>query len=226
MNRLSTLVIVAVAGLLVTSSAVFAGPAGPPGGLDVNVVGPLPLQVEGDVNANVSGTVEVSNSPNVSIVNTQSDPVPIHNSNEPGSVPYEVSFEFCLTAGYCFLFEGYSSTPCANTYFSGATLMFDLPAVPSNKRLIIKRVSGLLPADQPENAHVALQGQRIVSLQHLKWLYAGPFFLMVSGLYGFDSGDMFITYGPEETPHINIRAPAPSNYNCNMAISGYLIDVN
>ena len=61
MKRLTILGIIACLGLLVSSATVISGPAGPPGGLDVNVVNPLPLPVGGDVN--------VANTPDVNVVN-------------------------------------------------------------------------------------------------------------------------------------------------------------
>ena len=45
MKRLVILGIIACVGLLFGSAPVIGGPAGPPGGLDVNVVNPIPLPV-------------------------------------------------------------------------------------------------------------------------------------------------------------------------------------
>jgi hypothetical protein len=61
MKRLRILGIIACVGLLFAPAAVIGDPAGPPGGLDVNVVNPLPLPVGGDVN--------VANTPDVNVVN-------------------------------------------------------------------------------------------------------------------------------------------------------------
>ena len=63
MKRLMILGIIACVALLVGSASVIGGPAGPPGGLDVNVVNPVPLPVTGDVNATVTGDVNVGNTP-------------------------------------------------------------------------------------------------------------------------------------------------------------------
>ena len=50
MKRLAILGIIACVGLLVGSASVIGGPTGPPGGLDVAVVNPIPLPVTGSVN--------------------------------------------------------------------------------------------------------------------------------------------------------------------------------
>jgi len=50
MKRLVILGIIACVGLLAGSTALIGGPAGPPGGLKVKVVNPLPLPVTGTVN--------------------------------------------------------------------------------------------------------------------------------------------------------------------------------
>jgi hypothetical protein len=50
MKRLTILAIIACVGLLVGSAAVIGAPSGPPEGLDVNVVNPVPLPVTGSVN--------------------------------------------------------------------------------------------------------------------------------------------------------------------------------
>lgn len=65
MKRLTILGIIACAGLLVGSASVIGGPAGPPGGLEVNVINPVPLPVtvSGDVTGTISGEVEVTNDP-------------------------------------------------------------------------------------------------------------------------------------------------------------------
>ena len=50
MKRLAILGIIACVGLFLASASVIGGPAGPPEGLDVNVVSPVPLPVTGSVN--------------------------------------------------------------------------------------------------------------------------------------------------------------------------------
>ena len=79
MKRLTILGIIACIGLLFAPAAVLG--AGPPGGLDVKIVDPLPLPVTGDVNATVTGDVNVVNEPGVTVENTT--PIPVKDSNRP-----------------------------------------------------------------------------------------------------------------------------------------------
>lgn len=93
MKRLTILGVVAFVGLIVVPATVIGDPAGPPGGLDVQIVNPLPLPVTGDVNivnphplpvtgnvnatvtgdvnATVTGEVNVTNLPEVQEVTGQ-----------------------------------------------------------------------------------------------------------------------------------------------------------
>jgi len=79
MKRLTILGIIACVGLVFAPAAVIGGPAGPPGGLDVNVVNPVPLPVTGAVDANVTGDVDVNvvNEPGVTVLNDTSKPIPV-----------------------------------------------------------------------------------------------------------------------------------------------------
>jgi len=79
MKRLTILGIIACVGLLFAPAAVLG--AGPPGGLEVKVVDPLPLPVTGDVNATVTGEVDVTNTPDVTVVNDQMSPIPVTVQN-------------------------------------------------------------------------------------------------------------------------------------------------
>jgi len=68
--------------LLFAPAAVIGNPAGPPSGLDVNVVNEDPIPVTGDVNATVTGDVNVANTPDVNVVNTNPVPVTVQNEGE------------------------------------------------------------------------------------------------------------------------------------------------
>jgi len=104
-KKLAILGIIVCVGLLVGSAAVIGGPAGPPEGLDVNVVNqdPIPVTgdlnatVSGDVNATVTGEVDVTNTPDVTVVNTLENPVPV--IVQPGGV------------SSAYRFVGYSTDP-------------------------------------------------------------------------------------------------------------------
>jgi len=50
--------------------AVLSAPAGPPSGLDVKIVSPLPVPVTVEGDANVTGDVNVTNTPDVNVANT------------------------------------------------------------------------------------------------------------------------------------------------------------
>ena len=77
MKRLTILGIIFCAGLFFVPAAVLGDPAGPPGGLDVNVVSPNPLPVSGNVNATVTGDVNVVNEPGVTVLNDYNTPIPV-----------------------------------------------------------------------------------------------------------------------------------------------------
>lgn len=89
MKRLTILGIIACAGFLFAPTAVLGAPVGPPGGLDVKIVNPIPLpvtgevdaKVTGEVNATVTGDVNVTNTPNVNVVNDEAYPVPVRVQN-------------------------------------------------------------------------------------------------------------------------------------------------
>jgi len=77
MKRLTILAIIACLGLLFAPAAVIGDPAGPPSGLDVKIVNPIPLPVTGEVDATVTGNVNVTNTPNVNVVNDEAHPIPV-----------------------------------------------------------------------------------------------------------------------------------------------------
>jgi hypothetical protein len=137
------------------------------------------------------------------------------NVDEPGRAPYEVWTEF--SSFNC-------SFGCTNFTIFFDTILFDLPAVPAGKRLVIQNVSGRIPTRS--GGHVALQSERVISLQKVKWGFFGPFFPFADvsvGLSGFSS-QAFTTFGPGEVPHVNIYAPSHSSYDSSITFSGYLID--
>ena len=94
MKKLTILGIIVCVGLLLVPA--ISGAAGPPGGLDVNIVNPLPVPVTGDVNASVSGDVNITAGPeeglDVNIVNPL--PVPV-----TGDVNASVSGDVNVSGG-------------------------------------------------------------------------------------------------------------------------------
>ena len=103
--------------------------------------------------------------------------------------------------------------------------LFDGPAVPAGKRLVITHLSGRLPNNSVTNVSVALQASQIISLQAAKWAFFGPFFTTVGPMAGF-SAEAFATYGPGERPHFNVVLTAANNFFGFVTVSGYLIDAN
>lgn len=55
---------------MLAPAAVTSAPAGPPGGIDVNIVSPVPVPVTVDGQASITGDVNVTNTPDVNVVNT------------------------------------------------------------------------------------------------------------------------------------------------------------
>jgi hypothetical protein len=139
----------------------------------------------------------------------------VKNVDEPGRAPYDVYVE--VSTFSCF-FGG-----CSNFGNFGGTVLFDLPAVPAGKRLIIKRVSGRLPSSTAVNAHIGFQTSQVISFQLVKWAYFGPFFSEFGVVQSF-TADTEVTYGPGEQPHIHMFLPSQTNTTGFLQISGYYID--
>lgn len=138
-----------------------------------------------------------------------------------GRVPYNVNVEF--TRSSC-------SFNCTNFITSTTApgvrvLLFDAPAVPAGKRLIIESVSAEVPSNNAVNS-ISFQSLPILSNQRAKWQYHGPFFNTVSGGTGLSgmSAVAFVTYEPGESPHIRVRVGDSSTFFASISIGGYLID--
>lgn len=101
MKRLTILGIIACVGLLFAPAAVIGDPAGPPGGLDVNVVNPVPLPVTGTIDATVTGEVNanVVNEPGVTVLNNDTNPVPVNVQSGGPPVYRFVGITEALTTG-------------------------------------------------------------------------------------------------------------------------------
>jgi hypothetical protein len=122
-KRLMILGIVTCVGLLYSSTLVAKDPQGPPGGLGVEIVNPLPVPVKGNVNATVSGDVNVTNIPDVKVVNepvvkAKQDGEWIVNIDQP---IYEVVQEVGTSVN--------------------SNVIFDIYDVPDGYRLVIEYVS-------------------------------------------------------------------------------------
>lgn len=138
------------------------------------------------------------------------------NVDQPGRLPYEAYVAFSRFG---------CSANCTNfASLFGSTFLFDAPAVPAGKRLVLQWVSANIPGNNAFD-QVALQSSRVFSAQHLKWSYAGPFFgeFPSSGVFGMSAGT-FATYGPGESPHIFVFINSASNFDGSVTLAGYLID--
>src|SRR5262245_55252614 len=88
--------ILAVIGIFMDMRTVEAGPQGPPNGLAVNIVNPLPVpttaSITGPVAVAQSGdwNVAIKGTPTVNI-NPGTNALLIRNIDEPGRVPYQVN---------------------------------------------------------------------------------------------------------------------------------------
>jgi len=68
MKKLTILGVVTCVLLMLVPVAVLSAPAGPPDGLDVKIVNPLPVPVTGEVDANVTGDVNATVSGSVNVI--------------------------------------------------------------------------------------------------------------------------------------------------------------
>jgi hypothetical protein len=134
MKRLTILIIIAGLGLLFVPAAVLGAPEGPPNGLNVNIVNPLPVPVSGDVNATVSGDVNAavtgevnanqSGAWGVDVINDENNPVPVYDIQTQGPDPLwalGVDAEsssmpvYNRTVNLDFHFDAYGSVPPSDT---------------------------------------------------------------------------------------------------------------
>lgn len=138
----------------------------------------------------------------------------VKNVDEPGRQPYQAYIEFSQAS---------CSFNCSNFVSFGSIRLFDGPAVPAGKRLVIRNVSGRLPNATTAGVQVALQTSQILSAQNVKWAYFGPYELIGSALASF-SANTFVTCEPGEQPHFNLLLPSANNFVSFVSVSGYLID--
>jgi hypothetical protein len=145
----AVLSVLAVIGTIMNSHQ--AAAQGPPNGLAVNIVNPVPLPVSGTVTGNVgvtgtvaatqSGTwnVSVNGTPGILIANPATNPVFIRNVDEPGRQPYsEDVVSFC----------------------NGSNCVSSFSPVPQGKRLVIEHVGGLA---RPTSAAIVFSFAELLS---------------------------------------------------------------
>jgi hypothetical protein len=69
MRNLSILAVAMYGGMILAPTAVLGSPAGPPGGIDVNIASPVPVPVTVDGQTSITGDVNVINTPDVNVKN-------------------------------------------------------------------------------------------------------------------------------------------------------------
>jgi len=128
MNKLKTNLVVAAAfavlaiiGTIMNAQYATAQQQGPPDGLAVRLVSPLPLPV--------TGNVVITGTPTVNFGNTAANPLFVRNPDEPGRNPYQERKSFTFT----------STDSCGG---NNCDVTFGL--VPAGKRLVVTDVSGEL----------------------------------------------------------------------------------
>jgi hypothetical protein len=109
---MAVLSVLAIVGTIMNSHQAQA--QGPPGGLAVNIVNPLPVPV--------TGSLGISGTPNVNVANPATAPVLALNVNDPGRIAYQAvsNKQGCGTNVVCIL---------------------TFPTVPTGHRLVIQHVS-------------------------------------------------------------------------------------
>jgi len=139
----------------------------------------------------------------------------VKNVDEPGRAPYDEYVEFSMF--------GCSFGGCTNYANFFGVILFDVPAVPVGKRLIITNVSGSLPSNSATGAHFAFQTSQVISLQLVKSAFFGPFFSQSGVVQNFDAA-VNTSYGPGEQPHVHLLLPSSNNLIGFINIRGYYID--
>src|SRR5215831_13045509 len=112
----AVLSMLAIIGTIMNSHQAAAQPPGPPGGLAVNIVNPVPVPVTGSTT--VSGNVAATQSGTWAVF--------ARNVDEPGHQPYQQEVVFTFPPG------------CAPI----CTKSLNFSPVPQGKRLVVKAVSG------------------------------------------------------------------------------------
>jgi hypothetical protein len=122
----AAIVILAAVGFLINSHQ--AAAQGPPSGLAVNIVNPLPVPISGSLTSTVTGTVSLAPGTTVGLAsgasvhlnNTVTDPVRVRNVND-AIQPFQASTQCSTTADGC---SGQISVPAGKRavieYFSGS----------------------------------------------------------------------------------------------------------
>jgi len=199
-------------------------PAGPPGGLGVNVVN-TPLPVQGTVNVGnfptsntVTGSVSITGTPNVNVVNTPS----VHNADNPAFQPVFSSFSA----------PGGGSVAPGPAYQVNAANSYQVPV---GKRLVIEYVSAELTITPFTNTGSVILQLTVADATFTKFaIYdigatAQTFSCAVAQELCFVITKSLRLYA-NPGDHINVRATVAINQTSqglpmSGSISGYLVDL-
>ena len=199
----AVLSMLAIIGTIMNSHQAAAQPPGPPGGLAVNIVNPVPVPVTGSINSTVTGTVGLASGASVRVDNTVTDPVRVRNVND-AIQPFQAQGS-CTTS---------NSGACSATLFT----------VPTGKRAVIEYFSGsaIMSAGQVLSAGL----QTIPNGLHHLVPTTPP---APNGTFPIQWGQQVRLYADGGS---NVSGEAVSSgsggsagFNSEFIISGYLVDV-
>jgi hypothetical protein len=144
---------------------------------------------------------------------------PIWNLDEPGREPWEVRAE--LTSLGCVADSDCSEFTSGLDYFK-----FDLPTIPAKKRWVVQTVSGVFKLSLGQNLHIELTSgpYSFLRFDNLKWAFGGPFFAGFPDSSLIFNANLFVTFGPGETPSVIISKRTGPYFYSVIVFSGYLID--
>jgi hypothetical protein len=149
-------------------------------------------------------------------------PALVKNVDEPGRIPWETRSQFLPNAGGC-----YGSSDCYNYSEGPSFARFDLRPVPTGKRWVVQSVTGVLVNGNGRTNNIELGSPRgFLLFDGTKWAFGGPFSAGTSFNSAIFSANLYATFGPGETPFVNVVAtPSLSGYSV-IVFNGYLIDAN
>jgi hypothetical protein len=208
---MAVLSVLAIVGSIMNSHQ--AAAQGPPNGLAVNIVNPLPVPVTGSTT--VSGTIAATQSgawnvgltpgasvgitgtPNVNVTNPATAPVLFLNVNDPGRIAY----------------QSVTRASCVKNTCNGV-----FPAVPSGHRLVIQHFSGSESFSQPTDfveARLLTPSSAVLSV-----------FLIPSNIESISDFDqaVLVYYDAGEQPFAQSNAIGVLINQASFTLTGYMLD--
>jgi hypothetical protein len=197
--------VLAIIGTIMNSHQAVA--QGPPGGMAVRIVDPLPVPITGSTT--VSGTVAATQSglwnvgingtPNVNVTNPATAPVLFLNVNDPGRIAFQNNLQ-CTTGQPACLVQ--------------------LGPVPANHRLVVEHISGGLDFSSPTYAKCT--ATVIFSGYTTGWNPAPALLFSGSYLMNFDQPVRF--YVDQNVSALLGCTTSQTLQAGSMSVTGYLLD--